>query len=264
MNISLNGEAPLAIANRFLADRGAQASGTLQVQATVAGSTADPQIRGMFSTVGAQLVDPETNLRLREISVMGTIDRNLVTLRNASGSLGGGVLTKCRNLVGIGLGVLQAVEDANDRQKHVLVDKIVKRFGEDLSGRTFALWGLAFKPNTDDMREAPSRVIVHELSRRGATLKAYDPVAMEEAARVMEGTPRLAFTKNQSEALEGADALVVITEWKEFRNPDFDRIKAALKQPVIFDGRNIYEPALMKLHGIEHHGIGRGAGSAGR
>jgi UDPglucose 6-dehydrogenase len=163
---------------------------------------------------------------------------------------------------GVSLGVLQAVEDANDRQKHVLVEKIVRRFGADLSGRTFALWGLAFKPNTDDMREAPSRVIVAELARRGAAIQAYDPVAMDEAARVLEGTPGLRLARSQDEALAGADALVLVTEWKEFRNPDFDHIKATLKAPVIFDGRNIYEPALMRLHGIEHHGIGRGAVAA--
>jgi UDPglucose 6-dehydrogenase len=163
---------------------------------------------------------------------------------------------------GMALGVLQAVEDANDRQKHVLVNKIVARFGEDLSGRTFALWGLAFKPNTDDMREAPSRVIIDELARRGAALRAYDPVAMEEAARVMQDVPNLHFAVSQSEALTGADALVVVTEWKEFRNPDFDAIKAALKQPLIFDGRNIFDPSLMRLHGIEYSGIGRGANQA--
>ena len=160
---------------------------------------------------------------------------------------------------GVRLGVLQAVEDANDRQKHVLVDKIVARFGENLAGRSFAIWGLAFKPNTDDMREAPSRVIVAELARRGAALQAYDPVAMPEAARVLEGTPGLRFVKSQAEALTGADALVVVTEWKEFRNPDFDAMKSALKQPLVFDGRNIYDPALMQLSGIEYHGIGRGA-----
>ncbi|HZF79500.1 MAG TPA: UDP-glucose/GDP-mannose dehydrogenase family protein, partial [Rubrivivax sp.] len=145
---------------------------------------------------------------------------------------------------GMELGVLQAVERANDRQKHVLVDKIVAEFGHDLSGRTFAVWGLAFKPNTDDMREAPSRVIVQELTRRGAQVRAYDPVAMQEAARVLEGTPRLQFVTSQTEALTGADALVVVTEWKEFRNPDFDAIKATLKQPLVFDGRNLYDPAL--------------------
>jgi UDPglucose 6-dehydrogenase len=163
---------------------------------------------------------------------------------------------------GMALGVLQAVEDANDRQKHVLVHKIVKRFGEDLSGRSFALWGLAFKPNTDDMREAPSRVIIEELTRRGASVRAYDPVAMEEAARVMKDLPRVHFAVSQAEALNGADALVVVTEWKEFRNPDFDAIKAALKAPLIFDGRNIYDPALMKLHGIEYSGIGRSTAKA--
>ena len=159
---------------------------------------------------------------------------------------------------GMQLGVLQAVEDANDRQKHVLVNKIVQRFGEDLHGRTFALWGLAFKPNTDDMREAPSRVVVHELARRGARVQAYDPVAMPEAARVMQGMTGLSFASSPAEALAGADALLVVTEWKEFRNPDFDAIKAALKQPLIFDGRNIYDPALMQMHGIEYSGIGRG------
>ena len=158
---------------------------------------------------------------------------------------------------GLKLAVLQAVEDANERQKHVLVDKITARFGQDLSGRTFALWGLAFKPNTDDMREAPSRVIIAELARRGAAVRAYDPVAMPEAQRVLEGTPNLHFAASQSEALTGADALVVVTEWKEFRNPDFDAIKAALKQPLIIDGRNIYDPALLALQGIEYSGIGR-------
>jgi UDPglucose 6-dehydrogenase len=159
---------------------------------------------------------------------------------------------------GIELGVLQAVEAANDRQKHVLVDKIVARFGEDLSGRTFALWGLAFKPNTDDMRDAPSRVIVAELARRGATLRAYDPVAMDEARRLLGSVPKLSFVASQAEALRDADALVVITEWKEFRNPDFDGITAALKAPVIFDGRNLYDPELMRAMGIEYRGIGRG------
>ncbi len=158
------------------------------------------------------------------------------------------------------LGVLQAVEDANERAKRVLVDKIVARYGEDLSGRTFALWGLAFKPNTDDMREAPSRVIVAELTRRGAEVRAYDPVAIDEARRVLADTPRLTFVDNQQAALEGADALVVVTEWKEFRNPDFDALKAALRDPVVFDGRNLYDPALMRAFGIEYHGIGRRAG----
>jgi len=160
---------------------------------------------------------------------------------------------------GVQLQVLQAVEAVNERQKQVLVDKIVARFGPDLSGRCFALWGLAFKPNTDDMREAPSRVIAQALSARGARLQAYDPVAMPEAARVLEGLPGLHFVDSQAAALEGADALVVVTEWKEFRNPDFDALKATLKQPLIFDGRNLYDPKLMALLGIDYHAIGRAA-----
>ena len=157
------------------------------------------------------------------------------------------------------LGLLQAVEDANDRQKRVLVDRVVARFGEDLTGRCFAVWGLAFKPNTDDMREAPSRVVIEQLLRRGAEVQAYDPVAMPEARRVMEGLVGLRFVDHQADALQGADALLVITEWKEFRNPDFDLIKATLKQPLILDGRNLYEPALMQALGIDYVGIGRGA-----
>jgi UDPglucose 6-dehydrogenase len=159
---------------------------------------------------------------------------------------------------GVELGVLQAVEAANERQKLVLVHKLLQRFGDDLSGRTFAMWGLAFKPNTDDMRDAPSRVIAEELTRRGAAIRAYDPVAMQEAARVMKHLPRVSYVKSQAEALAGADALLVVTEWKEFRNPDFDGMKAALKQPLVFDGRNIYDPALMRSLGIEYTGIGRG------
>jgi UDPglucose 6-dehydrogenase len=159
---------------------------------------------------------------------------------------------------GMALKVLTAVEEANDRQKLVLVDKVVQRFGEDLSGRSFAIWGLAFKPNTDDMREAPSRVIIDELVRRCARLQAYDPVAAEEARRVMADVAGIRFVDSAAAALEGADALLVVTEWKEFRTPDFDHIKATLKQPLVFDGRNIWEPALMKTLGIEYLGIGRG------
>jgi UDPglucose 6-dehydrogenase len=158
---------------------------------------------------------------------------------------------------GVELGVLQAVEEANERQKHTLVEKIVARFGEDLSGRTFALWGLAFKPNTDDMREAPSRVIVAELVKRGAAVQAYDPVAMDEARKALASLPRLGFVDSQKQALEGAEALIIATEWKEFRNPDFEHIKTTLRQPLILDGRNLYEPALMRSFGIEYLGIGR-------
>jgi UDPglucose 6-dehydrogenase len=157
----------------------------------------------------------------------------------------------------LSLGVLRAVEAANERQKQVLVDRVVGRFGEDLSGRCFALWGLAFKPNTDDMREAPSRVVIEALLRRGARIQAYDPVAMDEARRVLGSVAGLHLAENQSDALLGADALLIVTEWKEFRTPDFDFIKATLKQPLIIDGRNLYEPALMRLFGIDYVGIGR-------
>jgi UDPglucose 6-dehydrogenase len=165
---------------------------------------------------------------------------------------------------GIDLKVLSAVEAANERQKAVLVDKVVARFGEDLTGLQLAVWGLAFKPNTDDMREAPSRVVIEALVRRGAKVKAYDPVAMLEAKRVLGHLPNLQLTASQLEALQGSDALLIITEWKEFKSPDFDAIKASLKHPVIFDGRNLYEPEFMAALGIEYFGIGRGRHSAAR
>ncbi|MCK6386806.1 MAG: UDP-glucose/GDP-mannose dehydrogenase family protein [Zoogloea sp.] len=155
------------------------------------------------------------------------------------------------------LRVLNAVEDANDAQKLVLVDKVVERFGEDLRGKHFAVWGLAFKPNTDDMREAPSRVIIAELFRRGATVTAYDPVAMPEARRVFGEDARLAYAERPMQALDEADALLIVTEWKEFRSPDFDAIKAKLKSGIIFDGRNIFDPALPKKAGLTYLSIGR-------
>ena len=155
------------------------------------------------------------------------------------------------------LKVLNAVEAANDEQKHILITKIVSRYGEDLRGRRFALWGLAFKPNTDDMREAPSRVIVEELLARGATVNAYDPVAMLEAERIFAGVAGVSFAGRPNSALDDADALVVITEWKEFRSPDFTAIKSKLKESVVFDGRNMYDPIAMKENGIEYHAIGR-------
>jgi UDPglucose 6-dehydrogenase len=163
---------------------------------------------------------------------------------------------------GVTLRVLDAVEEANDIQKLVLVERVVKRFGEDLKGRTFAMWGLAFKPNTDDMREAPSRVIVDELTRRGARVQAYDPVAMPEAQRVLEGVAGFSTVGSAEAALEGADALLIVTEWREFRTPDFERIKATLKQPLVLDGRNLYEPELMRSLGLDYQGIGRGVRSA--
>lgn len=158
---------------------------------------------------------------------------------------------------GQGLKVLQAVEDANNAQKMVLVDKIRARFGNDLSGMRFAVWGLAFKPNTDDMREAPSRIVINELFRLGASVVAYDPVAMDETRRIFGDESRLAYAARPMDALKDADALVIITEWKEFRSPDFGSIRTMLKHPVVFDGRNMYDPALPRQAGLEYFGIGR-------
>ena len=158
---------------------------------------------------------------------------------------------------GTPLKVLGAVEAANDAQKKILVDKIVARFGGDLSGRRFAVWGLSFKPNTDDMREAPSRVVIESLAQLGATISAYDPVAMDEAKRLLGDTPRLTFAGNPLDACDGADALVVVTEWKEFRSPDFEMLHRRMKQPLIFDGRNLYEPDVVRSAGFEHVSIGR-------
>ncbi len=166
-------------------------------------------------------------------------------------------LVKSAADAGMTLKVLTAVEEANEHQKRVLVQKVTSRFGENLAGRKFALWGLAFKPNTDDMREAPSLVIIDELIKRGATVVAYDPVAMTEAKRIVGDKAGITFVTRGEEVLPGADALLIVTEWKEFRTPDFDGIKAALKQPVIFDGRNLYDPKLMKTLGFEYSGIGR-------
>jgi UDPglucose 6-dehydrogenase len=153
------------------------------------------------------------------------------------------------------LAVLNAVEDANDRQKLVLVKKIIQAFGENLSGKRFAIWGLAFKPNTDDMREAPSRIIISELVKRGASIAAYDPVAMTEAKRVIPEP--IDYVDQPMQALSNADALVIVTEWKEFRSPDFEEIARQLKTPQIFDGRNMYEPSVVKRAGLTYQGIGR-------
>jgi UDPglucose 6-dehydrogenase len=155
------------------------------------------------------------------------------------------------------LRVLEAVEAANEFQKGVLGRKIARRLGDDLSGRSFALWGLAFKPNTDDMREAPSRRVIADLLARGTRVCAYDPVAMGEARRVFGAEPRIAYAESPMAALDGADALVIVTEWKEFRSPDFEDMKRRLKVPLVFDGRNLYDPAQMRAAGIEYHAIGR-------
>jgi UDPglucose 6-dehydrogenase len=155
------------------------------------------------------------------------------------------------------LKVLGAVEAANDAQKHVLTTKIKARFGADLRGKHFALWGLAFKPNTDDMRDAPSRSVVTDLLAAGATVTAYDPVAMHEAQRIFGNEPRITYADKPMSALDDADALVIVTEWKEFRSPDFQDIKAKLRAPVVFDGRNLYDPKLIRASGLDYLPIGR-------
>ena len=158
---------------------------------------------------------------------------------------------------GVKLEILPAVERVNASQKRVLVEKLVRRFGEDLSGMRIAVWGLAFKPGTDDMREAPSREVIAGLLARGARVSAYDPAAMDEAKRIFGDEPRIVYADSPMHAVEGTDALVIVTEWKEFRSPDFDAIRAALKTPVIFDGRNLYEPADVARAGLEYFPIGR-------
>jgi UDPglucose 6-dehydrogenase len=158
---------------------------------------------------------------------------------------------------GLPLKVLHAVEEVNHTQKSVLLQKITKRFGNDLKGKHFALWGLAFKPGTDDMREATSRVVMEGLWERGATITAFDPAAMKETRHIYGDRSDLGYADNPKDALQDADALVIVTEWKAFKSPDFNVIKARLKQLVIFDGRNLFEPASVAALGIEYHGIGR-------
>lgn len=153
--------------------------------------------------------------------------------------------------------ILSAVEAVNERQKLVLPEKIVRCFGEDLSGRRFAVWGLSFKPDTDDMRESPAITIIKELVRRGAVITAYDPKAVEEAKKFyLRDMPEVVYADSKYEALKNADALVLVTEWKEFRQPDFEEIVKLLKQPIIFDGRNQYEKKRLERYGIEYHQIG--------
>ncbi|HEX7769220.1 MAG TPA: UDP-glucose/GDP-mannose dehydrogenase family protein [Dokdonella sp.] len=154
--------------------------------------------------------------------------------------------------------LLGAVEAVNARQKGKLFELLTRHFGGHLGGRTIALWGLAFKPNTDDMREAPSRTLLEQLWAAGAKVRAHDPEAMEETARIYGNRPDLVLCDQAYGVLEGADALVVVTEWKAFRSPDFERIRATLATPAIFDGRNIYEPAAVEAAGLAYYGIGRG------
>jgi len=159
--------------------------------------------------------------------------------------------------IGFNCDILKAVEAVNYKQKHVLFSKIEQHFGSNLSGKTFAIWGLSFKPNTDDMREAPSRVLMESLWEAGAKIQAYDPEAMDECQRIYGHREDLRLTGTKEEALKGADALVLVTEWQQFKVADKDTIKELLKQPVIFDGRNQYTPKVMKSNNIEYYSIGR-------
>ena len=164
-------------------------------------------------------------------------------------------LVRTMRELGADASILDAVEAVNERQKRVLVDRIVSRFGEDLSGRTFAVWGLAFKPNTDDMREAPSLVTIEALLDRGGRVAAHDPVAMEEARRHFGD--RITYEESNYATLVGADALLIHTEWLPYRRPDFPRMKGLMNTPLILDGRNIYRPERMAEYGFEYYSIGR-------
>jgi UDPglucose 6-dehydrogenase len=166
-------------------------------------------------------------------------------------------LERTAKQVGYNAELLSAVENVNDRQKQVLVSKVLKHYNGDVKGKVFALWGLAFKPKTDDMREAPSRVVLEALIAAGATIQAFDPEAMDEAKRIYGDKEDLNLVETSEAALQGADALIVVTEWKNFWSPDFEHIKNTLKDSVIFDGRNLYQPDLLKKLGITYYGIGR-------
>jgi len=167
------------------------------------------------------------------------------------------LIKTAKDVAGFDLKLLKAVEEVNDLQKYVLPKKIKKQFGDNLKDKHFALWGLAFKPNTDDMREASSRVLIDELIKAGATITAYDPVAMDEGKRIFKDEKHLSFADTQDEALKNADALIIVTEWTEFRSPDFTLIKSSLKSPMIFDGRNLYDPKAVRALGFNYYPIGR-------
>ncbi len=158
---------------------------------------------------------------------------------------------------GVSLKLIESVEEINDEQKMILVNKIVKRFGNDLTGLKFGVWGLAFKPNTDDVREAPSFVVIKEIIKRGGTVVAYDPVAMHETKKFIGVDKGLTYVEDAYSAISGANALVLMTEWKEFRSPDFDKMKSVMVSPIMFDGRNIFEPKMMASFGFKYYPIGR-------
>jgi UDPglucose 6-dehydrogenase len=159
---------------------------------------------------------------------------------------------------GYDAGIVRGVEALNERQKSVLLDKVMHHFDGEIAGKTFALWGLAFKPNTDDIREAPSRVLMEALWQAGAKVQAYDPAARAETGRVYGGQAGLALCDTRDETLDGADALIIVTEWNEFRSPDFAALKSRLAEPVIFDGRNLYDPDYLGQLGFRYYAIGRG------
>ena len=166
-------------------------------------------------------------------------------------------LAHSAGLAGYESELIRAVESVNGRQKTVLFTKIQEHFGGDMAGKTIAVWGLAFKPRTDDMREATSRVLMESIWEAGGRVQAYDPEAMDETRRIYEDHPELALCYSAQEAARGADALVIVTEWQEFRSPDFDTLRGSLKNPVIFDGRNIYDPDTIAEHGFTYYAIGR-------
>ncbi|WP_314849193.1 UDP-glucose/GDP-mannose dehydrogenase family protein [Treponema lecithinolyticum] len=197
---------------------------------------------------------------------IGTDSRIGMSFLYAGCGYGGSCFPKdVKELIAVGkrnnidMKIAQAVEQVNEEQKHILVQQIIKKYGENLTGKTFALWGLAFKPQTDDMREAPSIVIINELVKRGAHIRAYDPEAYQTAKHYLNHIAHTAlfYEKDMWTPLSSADALILVTEWKQFRQPDFNKIKQSLKAPVIFDGRNQYSITLMKELGIEYHCIGR-------
>jgi len=167
------------------------------------------------------------------------------------------LIKTAKDVADFDLKLLKAVEEVNDLQKYILPKKIKKQFGDNLKGKHFALWGLAFKPNTDDMREASSRVLINELIKAGASITAYDPVAMDEAKRIFKDEKSLSFVNTQEETLKNADALIIVTEWTEFRSPDFALIKSSLKTPMIFDGRNLYDPKAIRALGFNYYPVGR-------
>jgi UDPglucose 6-dehydrogenase len=168
-------------------------------------------------------------------------------------------LAKSAAAVGYDAELLNSVEAVNNRQKHRLFDKLSRHYDGDLEGKTVAVWGLSFKPKTDDMREAPSRVLMEALWEAGATVRAYDPEAMDETRRIYPDQPGLTLCKSANEALEGANALAIVTEWQEFRSPDFDLIRDRVRDAVVVDGRNLYDPATMGHFGLTYYAIGRGA-----